>query len=236
MKQKLEAAVEAHQQTMDELKKQIEQAKQQGNLAKAGALQQKLDHLQRMMPQMNRMQQMAQQMAQAQQALQQNNAQNAAAAMAKMAQQLDQMQQDMNEMEMLDAALDDLDLAKNAMACEDCMGEGCATCQGNMGFGRNFNGIPGMGMGEGRGIGPRPDTKNPTNLRDTRVQQKTRRGSATVVGAVEGPNIKGDVINSIQEEMTTLSAEPADPLTAERLPNSRRQHAEQYFEMLREGK
>jgi hypothetical protein len=236
MKQKLEAAVEAHQQTMDELKKQIEQAKQQGNLAKAGALQQKLDQLQRMMPQMNRMQQMAQQMAQAQQALQQNNAQNAAAAMAKMAQQLDQMQQDMNEMEMLDAALDDLDLAKNAMACEDCMGEGCATCQGNMGFGRNFNGIPGMGMGEGRGIGPRPDTKNPTNLRDTRVQQKTRRGSATVVGAVEGPNIKGDVINSIQEEMTTLSAEPADPLTAERLPNSRRQHAEQYFEMLREGK
>jgi hypothetical protein len=236
MKQKLEAAVEAHQQTMDELKKQIEQAKQQGNLAKAGALQQKLDQLQRMMPQMNRMQQMAQQMAQAQQALQQNNAQNAAAAMAKMAQQLDQMQQDMNEMEMLDAALDDLDLAKNAMACEDCMGEGCATCQGNMGFGRNFNGTPGMGMGEGRGIGPRPDTKNPTNLRDTRVQQKTRRGSATVVGAVEGPNIKGDVINSIQEEMTTLSAEPADPLTAERLPNSRRQHAEQYFEMLREGK
>jgi hypothetical protein len=105
-----------------------------------------------------------------------------------------------------------------------------------MGFGSNFDGEPGMGMGEGRGIGPRPDEKNPTNLRDTRVQQKTRRGAATFAGMVEGPNIKGDVVHSIQEEMSTLTAEPADPLTSERLPNSRRQHAEQYFEMLREGK
>jgi hypothetical protein len=236
MKEKLEAAVEAHQQAMDDLKKQIEQQRKQGNLAKAGQLQQKLDQLQRMMPQMNRMQKMAQQMAQAQQALQQGDAQNAADAMNQMAQQLDQMQQEMNEMEMLDAALDELDMAKNAMACEECMGEGCEACRGNMGFGNNFNGKPGMGMGEGRGIGPRPDEKNPTNFRDSRVQQKTRRGAATFAGMVEGPNIKGDVVNSIQEEMSTLTAEPADPLTSERLPNSRRQHAEQYFEMLRDGK
>ena len=36
--------------------------------------------------------------------------------------------------------------------------------------------------------------------------------------------------------MATLSAEPADPLTSERLPSSRREHAEEYFELLREGK
>jgi hypothetical protein len=53
---------------------------------------------------------------------------------------------------------------------------------------------------------------------------------------VEGPNIKGEVAQSIKEEMATLSAEPADPLTSERLPKSRRQHAEQYFQMLRDGK
>ena len=52
----------------------------------------------------------------------------------------------------------------------------------------------------------------------------------------KGPNIKGDVAQSIKEEMATLSAEPADPLTSERLPNSRREHAEEYFQMLREGK
>jgi hypothetical protein len=36
--------------------------------------------------------------------------------------------------------------------------------------------------------------------------------------------------------MNTLTAEPADPLTSDRLSTSRRQHAEQYFQKLREGK
>ena len=66
MKEKLEAAAEAHQQAMDDLKKQIEQQKQQGNLAKAGELQEKLDQLQKQQQQMDRLQQLAQQMAQAQ--------------------------------------------------------------------------------------------------------------------------------------------------------------------------
>jgi hypothetical protein len=140
---------------------------------------------------------------------------------------------------MLDAALDQLEMAKDMMACPNCQGEGCQACQGNlanMGFGNNMNGKPGIGMGQGRGIGPRPDEKNPTNLRDTQVRQKPGRGAATLGGLVEGPNTKGPVAESIKEEMATLSAEPADPLTSERLPNSRREHAEQYFQMLREGK
>ena len=53
---------------------------------------------------------------------------------------------------------------------------------------------------------------------------------------VEGPNVTGDVAQQIKEEMATLEAEPADPLTSERLPNSRREHAEEYFRILREGK
>ena len=239
MKEKLEAAAQAHEQAMEDLKKQIDKLKEQGNLAKAGELQQKLDKLQQQQPQMNKLQQLAQQMGQIQQGLEQADGQQAADAMAQLAEQLDQMQQDMNELEMLDAAMDQLEMAKDAMACGECQGGGCQACQGgmaNMGFGKNLDGKPGMGMGEGRGIGPRPDEKNDTNLRDTRVRQKPRQGAAVFGGMVEGPNIKGEVQQSIQEEMATLSAEPADPLTSERLPKSRRQHAEQYFQMLREGK
>ena len=77
---------------------------------------------------------------------------------------------------------------------------------------------------------------NPTNLRETRVRQKPRQGAATFGGLVDGPNIKGDVAQAIKEEMATLEAEPADPLTSERLSSSRREHAEQYFKLLREGK
>ncbi len=240
MKDKLEAANQARQQAMDDLKKQIEQQKKQGNLAKAGELQQKLDQMQKQQHQMNKLQQMAQQMAQMQQALQQGDNQKAADAMNQMAQELAKMQQEMNEMEMLDAALDQLEMAKDAMACEACMGEGCKACQGNlammdMGQMNDGEGM-GMGMGEGRGRGPRPDEKNPTNLRDSRVKQKNRPGAATFGGMVEGPNLKGDVSQSINEEMQAFSTKPAEPLTNEKLSKSRRQHAEQYFKMLREGK
>jgi hypothetical protein len=239
MKQKLEAAAEARQQAMDDLKKQIEQQRREGNLAKAGELQRKLDQMQQQQQQMNRLQQLAQQMGQMQQALQQGDNQKAAQAMAQMADQLAQMEQQMNEMEMLDAAMNQLEMAKDAMACEDCAGEGCAECQGNMMgnmFSNQMNRMPGMGMGEGRGSGPRPDERNPTNLRDTRVRQTPRKGAATFGGLVDGPNIKGDVAQAIKEEMATLEAEPADPLTSERLSSSRREHAEQYFRLLREGK
>jgi hypothetical protein len=149
------------------------------------------------------------------------------------------MQQQMDELEMLDAAMNQLEMAKDAMACQECEGEGCEGCQGNLMagmFGNQMNRFPGMGMGEGRGSGPRPDERNATNLRDTRVRQKTGRGAATFGGLVDGPNIKGEVAEAIKEEMATLEAEPADPLVNERLPSSRREHAEQYFELLREGK
>jgi hypothetical protein len=240
MKEKLDAAAQARQQAMEDLKKQIEQQKKQGNLAKAGELQQKLDKLQKQEQQMNRLQQLAQQLGQAQQQLQQGDNKKAADAMAKMAEQLGQMQQQMNELEMLEAAMDQVEMAKDAMACEECDGEGCQACMGalanNMMNQFNQQQNMGMGMNQGRGSGPRPDEKNATNVRDTRVRQDPKQGAAVFAGMVEGPNVAGDVSQAIKEEMATLDAEPADPLTSERLPNSRREHAEQYFQMLREGK
>jgi hypothetical protein len=235
MREKLEAAADAHQQAAEDLKKEIEQQKQKGDLAKAGQLQEKLDQLQQQQPQMDRLARLAHQIGQIQQGLKQSDIQQAADAMTQMAQQLDQMQQEMNELEMLDAAMNQLEMAKDAMACPQCNGQGCQACQGGQ-FGNNMNGPPGMGMGAGRGIGPRPDEKNPTNLRDTRVRQDPGRGAATFGGMVEGPNVRGDVAESIKEEMSSLGAEPADPITSERLPRASREHAEDYFRMLREGR
>ncbi len=239
MQEKLEAAAEAHKQAIEDLKKQIEEQKKQGNLAKAGELQQKLDQLKNKQPQIDRLQKLAQQLAQAHQALQQGDGKQAAKAMDQMAQQLGQMQKEMEELKTLNAALDQLEMAKDAMVCKNCNGEGCEQCQGNM-FGNKDgpfkNGKPGNGMGKGVGIGPRPEEKNATNTRDTQVKQNAKRGAATFGGLVEGPNIKGDVAQSIKEEMATHAAEPADPLTNDRLPNSRREQAQEYFQLLREGK
>jgi hypothetical protein len=237
MKEKLQAAAQAHQQAMEDLKKQIDQQKKQGNLAKAGELQKKLDQLQKQSQQMNKLQQLAQHMGEAQQSLKKGDGQKAAQAMSQMAQQLDQMQKDANEMENISMAMDQIEMAKDAMTCKFCNGEGCEHCMGELASNsKNPNGKPGRGMGQGKGNGPRPEEQTATNLRDSQVKQNTRKGAATFGGLIDGPNIKGDVGQSIKEEMATLNAGPADPLTSERLPNSRREHAEQYFQMLRDGK
>jgi hypothetical protein len=241
MQDKLEAAINARQQAMDNLQQQIEQAKQQGDLAKAGELQQKLDQLQRQQQQMNALEKLAQQMGMAQQALQQGNQQQAADAMAQMANQLQQMQQAANEMQMLDAMMNQLELAKDMMACQACAGAGCEACQGmgnqfGMGMGGNMNAPPGMGMGAGRGVGPRPEEQNDTNFRNTQVRQQVGRGGAVLGQMVEGPNIKGEVAEAIKQEMAVQGAQPADPLTSERLPGNHRAHAEEYFNILRDGK
>lgn len=240
LKDKLQAAADAHQQAIKDLQQQIDEQKRNGNLAKAGELQQKLDQLKQLAPQMQKLQQLAQKMGAAQQALQQANGQKAAQAMAQMAQQLAQMQKEAAELKMLDMAMDQLKMANAAMVCKNCNGKGCDQCMGMFGNGKDGqfpNGKPGPNpFGQGPGIGNRPEKRTDTATRDSQVKQNTRRGAASFDGLVEGPNIKGNVARGIQEEMATKAAEPADPLTNDRLPHSRQEQAEQYFQALRDGK
>ncbi|MEM8947191.1 MAG: hypothetical protein AAGD11_18600 [Planctomycetota bacterium] len=234
IEQKLNEAKQARQEAMENLKKQIEQQKQQGNLSKAGELQQKLDQMQQQQQsQANQMNQLAQKLGEMQQKMQQGDSKGAAQAMEDLMKQMDQLQQQMDEGEMLDAAMDQLQMAKDAMDCEACTGEGCQSCQ-NGGMGSDqFSEQSGNGMGAGRGFGPRPDEKNDVSFRDSRVRAKPGRGAAVVVGEANGPNIRGRVVESIKAQMTTDASKPADPLAVEQLPKSRREHAEEYFNSLR---
>ena len=232
IQEKMAEAAKARQQAMDELKKQIEQQKQQGNTERAGELQQQLDKLKQQQQQMNKLGQLAQKAGECQQCMKQGDAAGAAEALDQMMQQMQQLDQEMAEGEMIEAALDQLQMAKDAMACQACQGQGCQACQG---AGNKFSEKPGNGMGPGRGFGPRPDEKNDVNFRDSRVRQKIGRGSAVVVGEASGPNIRGQVGEAIKQEMVSSASEPADPTVVEQLPKSRREHAENYFNLLREG-
>jgi hypothetical protein len=158
--------------------------------------------------------------------------------MDQMAQQMEQMQKEMGESEMLDAAMEQLEMAKTSMSCSECMGEGCKSCQGNMAgnrFGQKPGSQTGNGMGAGRGRGQRPDEKNDVAFRDTQVKQNPGKGAAVITGEADGPNIRGDVREAIQEEMAAQASEPADPLVIEQLPKTQRENAEDYFNRLRDG-
>ena len=233
LKEQLQKAAAKRQQAMEDLKKQIEQQKQAGNLNEAGKLQEKLDRMQQQSQQQQQMQKLAEQLAQCQQCMQQGDQQGAAKAMQGMLDQMEQMQQQMAEGELLDAAMDQLQMAKDAMGCQECQGAGCQACQGDR-IGKD----PGMAdwaKGRGPGGGKRADEKNDVRFRDTRVRQNPQKGAAVLIGEVEGPNIRGEVLEQLKQEMAAQGSEPADPIVVEQLPKSRREHAEEYFNVLREG-
>ncbi|TWT88967.1 Chromosome partition protein Smc [Pseudobythopirellula maris] len=234
MQEKLADAVRKQEQMKQDLEQQLAEARRKGDLAQANKLQQKLDQAKAQQAQNQQMQQMAQQMQQAQEALKNGDSQQAADAMQQMAQQMQQMQMDAESMAMLDEAMTDLEMAKQGMMAEGMQGQ---FGMGQMGpMGPNPGGFPGQGngMGEGQGGGSRPDERNATNFRDSKVDQNVGRGASTFGGLVRGPSIKGQVTEGIKQELTSADVAPADPLTSERLPRSRREHAEDYFKKLRE--
>lgn len=236
MQQKLAEAAEAKKQAQEQLKKQIEQAKREGNTAKAGQLQQKLDQMQKQAAGNQALQKMAEQMQKAQQAMKQGDQQAAGEAMKQMMEQMEQMQQQMEEGNMLQAMMDELQMTKDAMGCQQCQGEGCQACNGGMGKGGKKPGNSKNAKGEGPGGGTRPDEKDDVRFRDSRVRQNVGKGAAVIAGEANGPNIRGEVVEQLRQEMQSQGSEPADPLIMEQLPKSRRDHAEEYFNTLREGR
>lgn len=235
--EKLKEASEARDKTMDDLKKQIQQQQQQGDLARAGELQQKFDQMQAQQAQMQKVNQLAQQMSQAQQAMQQGDMSKAAEAMEQMTDQMQSLEQDMKEGEMLDAAMAEMQMAKEAMACKECSGEGCESCQGSSAtMSSKQSTKPGGGIGKGTSWGNKDDNDIDAKFRDSRVKQQTGQGASIVAGEADGPNLRGQVATAIQAEMATTGNTPADPQVIEQLPKSRRDHAEEYFELMGEGR
>jgi hypothetical protein len=241
MEQKLAEASAQRQQAIEDLQKQIEQQKRNGNLAKAGEMQQKLDRMMRQQKQAQQLQQMAQQMAQAQQALEKGDQQAAAESMAQMMQQMQQMQAEMDansaESEMLNMAMEQLEASKESMACESCEGEGCSECQGGlnqqMRQGGGYNDFA-DGAAEGA-AGRRAEERTDTGFRNSQVKQNPRQGAAVITGEADGPTIRGNVREAVREEMEAAEADDSEALVIEQMPKTQRENAEDYFNRFRDG-
>jgi len=245
MQEKLGDLAAAHKAACEDLKKHIQQAQANGQLGEAGKLQQQLNQLMQQAPQMNQLQQMANQLGQCAQCLQNGNMQDAQAALQQLQGNLADLQQQLDEMELLDEAMNQLVQAQNQMNCKACGGKGCPQCQGGgqmgnqpgMGMGQGKDGKQGgMGLGAGQGRGARPEAEVNAGYVDSHVRQKLGPGEAVVTGQVEGPLVKGDVEQQIQEEFEATKRGATDPLTDRRIPRGHRQHVREYFERFKEGK
>ncbi len=235
LKNKLQDMVDAHDQAKRDLQQEIERKKAAGDMAGAGQLQRQLDQLNQMDDWMNRMQQMADNLNQCKQCLQNGQGGEAAAQLEQLAQQLQDLQDAMDELETLNQIMDEIAMAKDAMCCKECNGQGCEACMGGM-FGMNAQGQGnGFGLGDGQGRGERPEEQTDTNFYESQVRGKVQPGAAIVTGTVGGPNRAGKSQVEVREEISSNLSEDPDPLIDVRLPRTERDHTKQYFERLREG-
>lgn len=225
MKDKLNKLAEARQAAQDDLKRRADQMRQAGQAADAEKLEQQLRQMQKQAPQMQKLQDLASKMGQCTQCLKKGDSNEAAKALENMQTSMDNLQRQMEEMQLLDDAMQQIAEAKDQMVCQNCGGEGCEMCQGK----------PGMGLGKGRGEGDRPEAKTKTSFYDSQVKQKVGPGAATIVDLVDGPNIKGNVENQIQQEFDSTRRGSTDPSSGRQIPKKLGQHAREYFDNFREG-
>jgi hypothetical protein len=224
LQKNLENLVNAHQQAMQNLEKRINELRQQGKNDEANKLQQELAKLQNQLPQMNNLQQMAGKLGQAAQKMQNGQLKEAAAMINGMAGDLKDLDQQLKEFQLLKEAIEQLEQARRQMGCEACGGAGCERC-----------GKPGMGLGAGRGQGPRPEQAGDTNYFDTQAATKPTPGAADYDGQTDGPNKKGDFQQALIQSATADKPKDADPLGDMRIHRKYRKHYEEYFNMIRDG-
>ena len=231
MKEKLEQLAENHEKAQAEMQKKADEMRKNGQNADAEKLEEQIRQMQNQNPQMEQLKDLAKQMGQCANCMKQGNGQQAAAAMKQAQNALGNMKKQLDEMQMLDAAMDELAQAKDKMNCEHCGGAGCKFCQGE----DDRMGKRGPG-GLGRGAGERPEAKSDTKSYDSQVKQKVGRGSATVEGMVEGPNMKGDVQNQIRNDVDAVRRGDTDPETGRQIPKKYGEQVREYMDNFREGK
>jgi hypothetical protein len=225
MKDKLDKLAEARKAAEQDLKQRANQLRQAGQVAEANKLEEQLDKMLQQAPQMEKMKEMAEKLGQCSKCLKQGKGDEAAKALDQMQAAMQKQQQQLDEMEMLDDAMQQLAQAREQMNCAKCGGGGCDQCQGK----------PGDGLGKGRGEGARPEKKTDTAFYDSQAKQKVGKGSAAVVDMVDGPNVKGNVREQIQEQVESAKRGSTDPLTGRRMPRKHGEHAKEYFDRIREG-
>lgn len=225
LQQQLGRLAHTQQAKREDLQQQIDQLRQAGQSDQADRLQQQLDKLLAEAPEIAQLKQFAEQLNLCRQALCEGQLSDAIGQLGQLQAQLEELQNQLAELEMLDQARAELAQAHRQMLCPECGGAGCPACLG----------LPGMGLGEGQGQGPRPEAEDQTAFHDSQVRQRVGQGVAEAVGFAPGPNVRGQSQEAVQVEFDAVRSGRKDPLGERHIPRNLRDHAQEYFDRLRQG-
>lgn len=218
---------------LEERKKQLEEARKSGAISQE-QFDQKMAQLNDQAQDLKKLQQLAEQLANAQQQMAQGDMQKAAQALGMSQEQLQQMANELAELESLDAAMADLQAAKDGMTGGEGLNQLGDRLSGMNGLGEGMGDGSGQGMGRGRGAGDRPIAPDETSAYNTKVKQQIGKGKAIQEGF--GPPGGQTVGESIIEAQATIEASPGvatEALTNQKVPANVKKHVLSYFDEFR---
>jgi hypothetical protein len=230
MKEKLEELA-----NLDERKKQLEEAKERGAISQE-QFDQQMAKLNDQAEDLQKLQKLAQQLGQAQQQMSQGDMQQAAQALGMSQEQLQQMAGDLAELEMLDAAMADIQSAKDGMTGGDGLNQIGSRLDGMNAFGQGMGmgDGSGQGLGQGRGQGDRPIAADNTSTFNTKVKQQLGPGKAVQEG-FGPPNAQtiGESIIEAQAAIEANASAQAEALSNQKVPRHIEQHVQNYLDSFR---
>jgi hypothetical protein len=149
------------------------------------------------------------------------------AGLSAAGQQLSEMEGLEQELQQLNAAMSDLDGARDQLGqvCQACNGTGmvnggsCGACQGS-----------GMGINPGRGQGGfAPEQQAPFKTVARRTAIKTRQGSIISQRFVDGEQYKGEVSKEFVEAVISAERDATDAIAREQIPRLYHSSVQKYF-------
>jgi hypothetical protein len=218
---------------LEQRKKQLDEARKNGGLTEQ-QYQREMDKLNEQSKSLKQLQQLASKLGTAADALQKGDAKKAAESLGMTQQQMSEMAKQLDEMQSLDAAMADLQDAKNGMSPEGMNQLG--NDMNNLGMGLGLRKGMGNGLGRGRGQGDRPEAPDETAVYTSKVQQQLKKGKAVSLGFTRpGKTVKGDAVIDIQGEIDAGTGSVADALSNQKIPRNLEKHIRSYYDQLNKG-
>jgi hypothetical protein len=117
--------------------------------------------------------------------------------------------------------------------CPFCRGSGrCMGCGGS-GFCQNGQGVGGVGLGAGRGLGPRPvDDGVLTSFRDTQIPGRLQPGKILAAIRVKGQQVRGESTVEVVEAFREVRQSAEHALSKESIPIGMKSRVKDYFDAI----
>lgn len=229
LQEAIDKAREDQKALLDGLKQEMQEAKQAGDMNKAGQLQQKIEQLEKALQDARELDAFCEACENAANSLNEQDAKSAKESLDKMKGQIGKMIENAKNARELEKMLEGMRNGKQ----DGKEGKNGKNGQTGKQASNSKQSIPTNQKGKGKGQAEGDEAETKPDAYDSQIRDQMQKGENVYAGKAVGPNRKG--ISREKAKEIVLAAEPDDPNAVENiaLPKAQREQQKEYFESLR---